>query len=190
MKKKSKYAHLLKEYPAVITKDQFYRICNISKKTAKHLLDNGLVPCIDSGKKTRKYKIEMVDVIQYLEERDKDPDKFTAPIGWYKNDYGSKEYTPKKKSLTAKEKQKLKAKYIRLMKGYPEVLTTKEIATITGYNRNSVSKWCSKDLLEYLHMGNQYLVPKTYLLEFMMGPNFRGLKEHSEWNSSHYLTHL
>ncbi len=80
MKKKSKCDHLLKEYPAVISKDQFYRICSISKKTAKHLLDNGLVPCIDSGKKTRKYKIEMVDVIQYLEERDVDPDKFTAPI--------------------------------------------------------------------------------------------------------------
>ena len=53
MKKKnsSKYDYLINEYPAVITKDQFYRICNISKKTAKHLLDNGLVPCINSGKK-------------------------------------------------------------------------------------------------------------------------------------------
>ncbi len=66
------------------------------------------------------------------------------------------------------------------MKGYPEVLTTKEIATITSYNRNSVSKWFSKDLLKYLHMGSQYLVPKTYLLGFMMGPHFRGLKGRSE----------
>ena len=57
MKKKSKYQLLYKLYPAVITKDQFYRICNISKKTAAHLLDNGLVPCENSGKKTRKYKI-------------------------------------------------------------------------------------------------------------------------------------
>lgn len=160
MKKRSKYAHLLKEYPAVIAKDQFYRICSISKKITKHLPDNRLIPCIDSRKKTRKYKIETVDVVQYLEERDMDPDKFSSPIGWYKNDYGSKEYTPKTKSLTAKERQKLKAKYIHLMKGYPKVLTTKEIATITGYNRNSVSKWCSKDLWEY--------------------PHIRGLKERSE----------
>lgn len=32
MSRFSKYDYLLKEYPAVITKDQFYRICNISKK--------------------------------------------------------------------------------------------------------------------------------------------------------------
>ena len=69
MKKKNKYSYLLKQYPPVITKDQFYRICKISKKTAKYLLDSGLVPCTDSGRKTRKYKIGMSNVIRYLEER-------------------------------------------------------------------------------------------------------------------------
>ena len=52
--------------PATITKDQFYRICHISKRHAKYLLDSGLVKCVDSGKKTRKYKIEMKDVLAYL----------------------------------------------------------------------------------------------------------------------------
>ena len=31
--------------PATITKDQFYRICHISKRHAKYLLDSGLVKC-------------------------------------------------------------------------------------------------------------------------------------------------
>ena len=87
MKKKNKYTYLFKLYPPVITKDQFYRICNISKKTAAHLLDNGLVPCVNSGKKTRKYKIKLEDVIEYLESREKDPGRYAAPSGWYKN-YG------------------------------------------------------------------------------------------------------
>ena len=177
MKTKSKYAHLLKEYPTVATKDQFYRICCISKKTAKHLLDNGLVPCIDSGKKTRKYKIKMTYVIQYIEERDIAPEKFSAPIGWYKKDYKNEENIPKTKSLTDREKQKLRATYIRKMKGYPDVLTIKDVASITGYNRNSVSKWCTKKLLHSFDMGNQYLIPKVYLLDFMLIPHFRGIKE-------------
>lgn len=84
VKKKSKYEYLFKLYPLVITKDQFYRICNVSKKTAVHLLDNGLVPCINSGKQTRKYKIKLEDVIEYLETREADPGKFAAPYGWYK----------------------------------------------------------------------------------------------------------
>lgn len=38
--------------PNIITKDQMYRICHISKKTCLFLLESGLVPNIDSGKKT------------------------------------------------------------------------------------------------------------------------------------------
>jgi predicted component of type VI protein secretion system len=83
MKDKNKYDYLLKEYPSVINKNQLYRICHISKRTAKHLLDNGYIPCVNSGKKTRKYKIELTDVIKYLEARDKTPEVFAAPVGWY-----------------------------------------------------------------------------------------------------------
>lgn len=57
-------------YPEYITKDQMYRICHISKKTCLFLLESGLVPNIDSGKKTRRFKIKTVDVIQYLKDRD------------------------------------------------------------------------------------------------------------------------
>lgn len=66
--------------PATITKDQFYRICHISKRHAKYLLDSGLVKCVDSGKKTRKYKIEIKDVLAYLIDRELDL-KNTAPRG-------------------------------------------------------------------------------------------------------------
>ena len=62
--------YLKSTYPDVITKDQFYRICHISKKTASYLLDNGLVPCTNSGKQTRKYKIRLDDVIAFLDARE------------------------------------------------------------------------------------------------------------------------
>ncbi|MGM9647895.1 MAG: hypothetical protein ACI3YH_07180, partial [Eubacteriales bacterium] len=39
--------------PDVMNKDQFYRICHISKSTALHLLKSGKVPCEWTGKKTR-----------------------------------------------------------------------------------------------------------------------------------------
>ena len=74
--------------PATITKDQFYRICHISKRHAKYLLDSGLVKCVDSGKKTRKYKIEMKDVLAYLIDRELDPEKYRAPAGYYIDNSG------------------------------------------------------------------------------------------------------
>lgn len=45
------YSALLLEYPAVISKDQLYRICHISKRKATWLLEHGVIPCKDSGKR-------------------------------------------------------------------------------------------------------------------------------------------
>lgn len=45
------YQQILDEYPEYITKEQLYRICHISKKTAQNLLESGEIPCIDTGKR-------------------------------------------------------------------------------------------------------------------------------------------
>ena len=81
---------ILQQYPEYITKDQMYRICHIGKKTCLFLLESGLVPNIDSGKKTRRFKIKTVDVIQYLKDRDDYPELFKAPDGFYKGKGGDK----------------------------------------------------------------------------------------------------
>ena len=44
--------------PDIITKDQLYQICHISKSTALYLLRSGKIPCEYTGKKTRCYKIK------------------------------------------------------------------------------------------------------------------------------------
>lgn len=48
----------------IITKDQLYKICHISKSTALYLLKSGKIPCEYNGKKTRFYKIKKDDVIK------------------------------------------------------------------------------------------------------------------------------
>ena len=74
---------ILEQYPDSMTKDQFYRIAHISKRHAKYLLDSGLVPCINTGKKTRKYHIATHDVITYLCDREDNPEKYKVPTGFY-----------------------------------------------------------------------------------------------------------
>ena len=51
-----------------MNKDQFYRLCHISKSTALHLLKSGKVPCEWTGKKTRCYKIKKEDVLQQMHD--------------------------------------------------------------------------------------------------------------------------
>lgn len=73
--------------PEVMNKEQFFRICHISKSAALHLLKSGKVPCKWSGKKTRCYKIRKEDVKAYLEERAIFPELYSAPKGWYSTHY-------------------------------------------------------------------------------------------------------
>ena len=73
---------ILEEYPNGMTKDQFYRVARINKQHAKYLLDSGLVPCTNTGKKTRKYHIATHDVITYLCDREDNPEKYKVPTGF------------------------------------------------------------------------------------------------------------
>ena len=45
------YSYLLDEYLEIISQDQLYRICRISKRKATWPLENGYIPCKDSGKR-------------------------------------------------------------------------------------------------------------------------------------------
>ena len=76
--------------PEIITKDQLYKICHISKSTALYLLRSGKIPCEYNGKKTRCYKIKKKDVIKYLENRKVFPECYSAPAGWYRGNYSIK----------------------------------------------------------------------------------------------------
>lgn len=106
---------ILQQYPEYITKDQMYRICHISKKTCLFLLESGLVPNIDSGKKTRRFKIKTVDVIQYLKDRDDYPELFKAPDGFYKGKGGDKKAPSFDEVFTQEDLIRMRQYYERLL---------------------------------------------------------------------------
>ena len=58
------------DLPDTLSKEQFYKICHISKKTASDLLNSGKVPCIKSDKRTHKFKIRKSDAIEYLKHKE------------------------------------------------------------------------------------------------------------------------
>lgn len=75
------YEYLREQYPEIISKDQLYRICHISKRKARWLLENGITPCEDSGKQTRRFHIRLEDVITFLERRDAELLQEKIPVG-------------------------------------------------------------------------------------------------------------
>ena len=136
--------YLKKTYPEVITKDQFYRICHVSKRTATYLLDNGFVPCTNTGKKTRKYKMRLDDVIDFLIKREENPLLFKAPDNYYKDNKGKNE------SYAYSLNTNRLIRYRRFLRMFLEfrltacedVMTPKDIEKIIGYSYKSVTRWC------------------------------------------------
>ena len=166
---------ILQQYPEYITKDQMYRICHISKKTCLFLLESGLVPNIDSGKKTRRFKIKTVDVIQYLKDRDDYPELFKAPDGFYKGKGGDKKAPSFDEVFTQEDLIRMRQYYERLLKNNPDVMSVEQVAQFTGYNKNSVSRWCGKKELKCFYIKQRYQIPKEYLLDFLVSRYFIGI---------------
>ena len=125
------YSALLLEYPAVISKDQLYRICHISKRKATWLLEHGVIPCKDSGKKTRRFQIYTADVVNYLITLENEPQKVAIPAGIFTND---KNREKKKSPLTRLTHAELKKHLCLRWNSEPDALTITQISKITGYS--------------------------------------------------------
>ncbi|MCL2386160.1 MAG: hypothetical protein FWC89_01300, partial [Defluviitaleaceae bacterium] len=68
--KQGKYESLRELYPPHISLDQLHKICGIAKRSAKYLVEHGIIPAQDTGRQTWRYKIALDDVIIYLRRRE------------------------------------------------------------------------------------------------------------------------
>ena len=73
---KEKIEEILTPYPDPMSRNDFRIACHIGTRTSLYLLQSGLVPCKNNGKKTRCYKIAKKDVAEYLYRRESDPMRY------------------------------------------------------------------------------------------------------------------
>ena len=168
-----------KAYPTIISKDQFYRICHISKKTASYLLENGLVPCHNSGKATRKYKINLDDVIAYILDREKHPLKYIPSANRDKEKLYQK-FENDISLITPNQKDILRELFNNKLRGYKDVLTTKEVSDFLGYSTHTIVKWSEKREIKCFLINGQYRFPKEYLVDFMLSERFNNICKKSD----------
>ena len=167
------YDSMLKDYPEHITKEQLYKICHVSKKTALYYLESGLIPCVDSGKKKRRFTILTNDVLTFLEKRDNAPNQYKAPAGWYTRD-GNPNLLYK--IVRIKKNIKTETRLTRWLEEYPDLMKPIAISKLTGYSLKTVHSWCSANKLHCFRIRRALLIPKLSLIEFMMSDTFIGIK--------------
>ena len=171
MPDQGKYQWLWDVYPPVIHKEQFCEICHVSKRTALAYLTYGIIPCENTGRKTRQYSIKLEDVIRFLEARDQAPETFNVPIGWYKTQ-NRKDVV----ALTPEVRLQLYGALEATLESYPDVLTAKQLHEITGYTLSAVAKWCRVERLYHFYIQGKYCIPKMAFLDFVVSNDFRNIK--------------
>lgn len=180
-----------KTYPETISKEQFYRIAHISKATALHLLQNGLVPCKDSGKKTRRYTIRTDDVITYLIDREIHPEKYSAPDHWYQkrasHQNSQNTFRFELNQLSDNEKQLFEEYTQRELISYGDLLSVQETMEITGYSSSTIYRWCNTKNLVGFKISGKFVIPKIALAEFLVSSYSCGIQRKS-WRHLLFVT--
>ena len=178
------YKALKNKYPDFLYLDDLSKICKIAKRSARYLVEHGIIPSIDTGKKTWRYQIRIDDVIAYLKSREKIGSMIPpgAVSSKYRNrvspQYGNRKCFA---DLVAKGKEKEVAAYFNyIYADCKDVLTTNDIADMTGLNRGTILKLAQSGHIKALETSPKYIIPKQYLLEFVVTKRFLEAKTNSE----------
>ena len=179
-----KYATLKNQHGDFLSLDEFAKVCKISKKSARYLVERGIIPAIDTGKRTWQYKIAIDDVIAYLERREKvgsmippgatssrSPRRVARKISTRKS--FSQMVTPGREHEIAEYFE-----YIYADCG--EILTTADIVEMTGLKKTTVINLLNAGRIKSIESSPTYLIPKQYLLDFVVTRHFIECRSDSE----------
>lgn len=155
---KPEYQKLLDEYPEVVTKEQLWKICHISKRKATWLLENGYIPCTDTAKQTRRFTIKMNDIIRYLEDREKHPENYLTPPGIFTNN-PAKTYRQSEQIDNFTEYRKFVESEMRDVK---EVMTSAEAAEVM-LSKSITERIKCKDLKVYKYRARNIITKQNLL---------------------------
>ena len=74
-----------------LSAEEICKILNISKRKCAWMLQNGMIPCKDSGKKTRRYTVLRKDLDAYIKDSAEHPEKYFIPVTFTSNNPGKRE---------------------------------------------------------------------------------------------------
>jgi excisionase family DNA binding protein len=153
-------------------------ICRIAKRTASYLVTNGIIPSIDTGRRTWRYKILIDDVITYLRQREQ------KGSGIPKGAVNSREPKRRKTSfsqyIAPGDEQEVVRYFADICADHTDVLTTDDMAAMTGLHKKSFQRIIESGDIRFLTVGRRYFIPKAYFLEFVASRRFIDAWSNSE----------
>ena len=143
--------------PKTVTAEEAARLLHISKRKCSWMLQNGHIPCIDTGKKTRRYTILRKDVLRCA--RSIDSIEFPQM-------FSSVKESRKKPNLTAEQCEAYMSHLLAKWRTKPSVLTVRAISELLGYRKKTVARWIAKGHLKSASTHGEPIIAKAWLADF------------------------
>ena len=178
-----KYDDLREQYPEYVSLDELCRICKIAKRSASYLVTNGIIPAVDTGKKTWRYKIALDDVITYLRQREQvgsmiPPGEVTSRKN-VKRRKTSQRRTFAQTVVPGREWEI--AEYFDYIFGdCDDVLSTADVVEMIGLDKSTVLKLLKAGHIKSVMTTPKYIIPKQYLMDFVVTRKFIEYRTDSE----------
>jgi len=147
-----------------VSKEEFYKLCRISKKTAYKLIKSGRIKAIKRNCASRHCYEIPISEIERLEN-----------VRCYLN------------KLREDEISKVKKYYCEKLQNYPDVITSEDVQTITGYVKETVRRWIQSGKLIATVYKSKYIITKTDFFDFITSPSYVGITRKSQEHLSDFI---
>lgn len=82
--------------------------------------------------------------------------------------------------ITRVNKSKLKCFCEDKLSLYKDALDVANVITFTGYNRRTIGDWIREGKLKALKYNGKYIIPKSYLLEWLCSDEYNAITRKSK----------
>ena len=155
-----------------LSAEQICKILHISKRKCAWMLQNGMIPCKDSGKKTRRYTVLRKDLDAYIKDSTEHPEKYFIPVTFTSNNPGKREHD-KYYLYPHQVPEDFRPWLDDQWDDLPDAITPKDVESILGYEHESVRRWINRGWLRITKAHNFEIVPRQWLIDFTCDYAFR-----------------
>ena len=165
---------IVSTYPKKINSEQLRIILGISKRKCAWMLQNGVIPCKDTEKKTRRYTIEITDVIHYVNTVSENPYAYFIPPIFS----ACKKKVPTDEIRYPKEVREAFSEWLtKRWCNRRETFSPKELETLLGYEHQSVRRWLNRGHLKCVKAQGEEIIAKEWLITFLSDYGFKIAKK-------------
>lgn len=142
--------------------EELYQYLHVSKRKMKYLLENGFIPCIDTGKRTHRYIVSRADARSFRKRLQNDPTVKEELRGRF-----SSEHSAAPSFQVTEENCRRFAMHLReLWRDEPEALPAVRVAELVGVRRGRIYALCEQGKLFCITVGDRRICGKESVIAY------------------------